>query len=357
MSGGWTVVDSASNKSIPIQGLNAASGVAPYSTPAPSNLDPVGKFRVSQPQALIDTDFEYGTQPTKWESIALQNNRQSMYYIAQQPNTGVTSIAGDGSTPTITVLTSNTTSISVGSPIYIQNSNSTAANGWWYVTAVTNGVISTMGSDANGYGNWVEVKHEDGTASRYGHLSQIGVSRGQKVVAGQVVGKSGGKAGAPGAGNSTGPHLHFEILNSSGVKVNPAPYLSGAPAAPSNSSLTASAVAGPRAISGQTMSAAKQTTASLRKGPLSSQSLTVISSPSLSSSLTTSGFNEDLGGPIQAMNIGSTHSSSSSKNVVINLQMKVHIAQGSVQETDRMVKMIGKRLSESDVLKKIGSAL
>jgi hypothetical protein len=195
------------------------------------------------------------------------------------------------------------------------------------LTAVTNGVISTMGSDANGYGNWVEVKHEDGTASRYGHLSQIGVSRGQKVVAGQVVGKSGGKAGAPGAGNSTGPHLHFEILNSSGVKVNPAPYLSGAPAAPSNSSLTASAVAGPRAISGQTMSAAKQTTASLRKGPLSSQSLTVISSPSLSSSLTTSGFNEDLGGPIQAMNIGSTHSSSSSKNVVINLQMKVHIAQ------------------------------
>jgi hypothetical protein len=37
--------------------------------------------------------------------------------------------------------------------------------------------------------------------------------------------------------------------------------------------------------------------------------------------------------------------------------MKVNIAQGSVQETDRMVKLIGKRLTESDVLKRIGSAL
>jgi hypothetical protein len=32
--------------------------------------DPVDKLRVSTPQALIDTDFEYGTQPTKWETIA-----------------------------------------------------------------------------------------------------------------------------------------------------------------------------------------------------------------------------------------------------------------------------------------------
>jgi hypothetical protein len=57
------------------------------------------------------------------------------------------------------------------------------------------------------------------------------------------------------------------------------------------------------------------------------------------------------------MNIGSTYGGSGSKNVVVNLQMKVHIAQGSVQETDRLVRMIGKKLSESDVLKKIGSAL
>ena len=41
--------------------------------------DPVDKLRVSTPQALIDTDFEYGIQPTKWESQTLVNNRPSSF--------------------------------------------------------------------------------------------------------------------------------------------------------------------------------------------------------------------------------------------------------------------------------------
>ena len=41
--------------------------------------DAVNKFRVSQPQALIDTDFEYGTQPTKWENLAMVNYRPFAY--------------------------------------------------------------------------------------------------------------------------------------------------------------------------------------------------------------------------------------------------------------------------------------
>ena len=93
MSGGWTVVDSISNKSLPIQGTANSGANVPYISPSPGSQDPVGKFRMSTPQSLIDTDFEYGTQPTKWESISLQNNRQSMYYIPQQPST-VTAIFG-----------------------------------------------------------------------------------------------------------------------------------------------------------------------------------------------------------------------------------------------------------------------
>jgi len=96
MSGGWTVVDSNTNKSLPIQGTNNSGTASPYYTPAPGQQDPVGKFRTSTPQSLIDTDFEYGTQPTKWESIGMQNNRQSLYYIAQQPILNISSIAGDG---------------------------------------------------------------------------------------------------------------------------------------------------------------------------------------------------------------------------------------------------------------------
>jgi murein DD-endopeptidase MepM/ murein hydrolase activator NlpD len=222
------------------------------------------------------------------------------------------------------------------------------------LTAVTSGHISYLGNDAAGYGNWIEVQHDDGTKSRYAHMSQVNVSRGQKVTPGQPLGKSGGKAGAAGAGNSTGPHLHFEILDEKGVKINPAPYLSGAPASPISS--TSSSVIVPKGISGQTMAVAKN--ASVKK-TVSNHAVTLadMTSPTLGTSLTSSGFNEDVGGPIEGMNIGSVRGSSGSRNVVINLQMKVNIAQGSVQEADRMVKMIGKKLSESDVLKKIGSAL
>ena len=222
------------------------------------------------------------------------------------------------------------------------------------LTAVTSGHVSYLGNDAAGYGNWVEVQHDDGTKSRYAHMSQVNVSRGQKVTPGQPLGKSGGKAGAPGAGNSTGPHLHFEILDEKGVKINPAPYLSGAPASPISSS--SASVIVPKGISGQSMAMAKN--ASVKKSVGNhSVSLSSMSSPSLGTALTSSGFNEDVGGPIEGMNIGTAKSMSSGKNVVINLQMKVNIAQGSVQETDRMVRLIGKRLTESDVLKKIGSAL
>lgn len=222
------------------------------------------------------------------------------------------------------------------------------------LTAITEGVVSKIGNEAKGYGQWIEVKHEDGTASRYAHMSQINVTRGQKVTAGQVLGRSGGKKGQTGAGNSTGAHLHFEILDEKGVKVNPAPYLSGAPASPMNGNMTASATAGPKAIGSDSMWAAKKaaTKANFR-GKTGKQ----LSSPSLTTSLSSAGFNEDVGGPSAAMNVGVASSSGDSKNVVINLQMKVNIAQGSVQEADRLVRLVGKKLTDSNVLKQIGSSL
>jgi hypothetical protein len=104
--------------------------------PKYASIDPVGKIRVSQPQALIDTDFEYGQQPTKWESIGLQQNRASCYYISQQPRV-VTAVTGDGTTRTVVVSMADTTGFSIGSLIYVQNSNDPNANGWFMVSAVT----------------------------------------------------------------------------------------------------------------------------------------------------------------------------------------------------------------------------
>ena len=109
--------------------------------------DPVDKLRTSNPQALIDTDFEYGQQPTKWESIGLSNNRQSLYYIPQAARV-VTAVTGAG-TRTVVISMADTTGFAVGTPVYVQNSNDGNANGWYYVDAVSTNVSISYTAQAN----------------------------------------------------------------------------------------------------------------------------------------------------------------------------------------------------------------
>lgn len=103
------------------------------------NYDPVDKLRVSTPQALIDTDFEYGTQPTKWESLYQQNNRQSAFYDPTTP-LPFTAITAAG-TRVVTVLT--TTPPPLNSIIYVQNALDYRANGWYLVRSVVAGTNFT----------------------------------------------------------------------------------------------------------------------------------------------------------------------------------------------------------------------
>ena len=76
----------------------------------------------------------------------------------------------------------------------------------------------TFAGWSGGYGNFIEVSHDDGTISRYAHCSKLNVSLGQIVKKGQTIGYVGS------TGNSTGPHLHFEI-KVNGNFVNPLSYL------------------------------------------------------------------------------------------------------------------------------------
>jgi len=69
-----------------------------------------------------------------------------------------------------------------------------------------------------GYGQMVEIDHGEGLSTRYGHMSSIGVSVGQKVRAGQVIGRVGS------TGRSTGPHLHYET-RINGEAVNPERFI------------------------------------------------------------------------------------------------------------------------------------
>lgn len=86
------------------------------------------------------------------------------------------------------------------------------------ILAVEDGVVIDAGP-AGGYGNWVRIRHEDGTISLYGHMETIECAVGETVRAGQRI------AGMGSRGWSTGPHLHFEIHPGGGEAVDPAPWL------------------------------------------------------------------------------------------------------------------------------------
>ena len=90
----------------------------------------------------------------------------------------------------------------VGTPIY----------------ATADGVISTAGWNSGGYGNLVKVDHGRGIETRYGHLSSMTVTPGQRVVRGQLIGRMGS------TGRSTGSHLHYEV-RIDGRAVNPVPFM------------------------------------------------------------------------------------------------------------------------------------
>jgi hypothetical protein len=108
----------------------------------PSELytDPVNKFRVSQPQSMIDTDFEYGAQATKWESLAMINNRPMGFYNTITPLT-ITNISVTNNSRTVTVATSSPPG--AGSIINIQDSIWTGADGVYIVDTVSAGTNFT----------------------------------------------------------------------------------------------------------------------------------------------------------------------------------------------------------------------
>lgn len=88
-----------------------------------------------------------------------------------------------------------------GTPIYASDGG----------TVVTSGI-------SGGYGYCIDIDHENGKVTRYGHCSQLLVGLGEKVYQGQLIGLVGS------TGNSTGAHLHFEIIVN-GSPTDPMPFL------------------------------------------------------------------------------------------------------------------------------------
>lgn len=80
------------------------------------------------------------------------------------------------------------------------------------------GTVVEVGSEP-GYGNYIIIQDANGNQTVYGHLDSIGVSQGQTVSRGDVIGATGN------TGVSTGPHLHLEYKDSSGKEQDPTIFL------------------------------------------------------------------------------------------------------------------------------------
>ena len=110
------------------------------------------------------------------------------------------------------------------------------------IGSANSGEVVGINADGSAYGNHVKVKGDNGLYFLYAHMTSTAVNKGDRVNAGQLLGYSGS------TGNSTGPHLHYEVRNGTGnykQDIDPYPYItsslwsigdtSGTPSAPGNS--------------------------------------------------------------------------------------------------------------------------
>jgi LysM repeat protein len=88
------------------------------------------------------------------------------------------------------------------------------------IGSVGPGIVLRSGWNG-GYGQFIEIQHPDGMITRYGHMKSgsLLVKKGDKVAAGEQIGQVGT------TGNSSGPHLHFEVRKPNLVAVNPAEFI------------------------------------------------------------------------------------------------------------------------------------
>ena len=93
---------------------------------------------------------------------------------------------------------------SIGTPVYAADGGTVIFARYW---------------DGSGYGNLIQIQHDNGDITYYGHLSSIEVSEGDKVAQGDLIGLMGV------TGNVSGSHLHFEIRPEGGEPANPLDYL------------------------------------------------------------------------------------------------------------------------------------
>lgn len=152
-------------------------------------MDPVNKLRISQPQALIDTDFEYGTQQTKWESVPLINNRPFAFYNPTSTQ-AVTDITATNASRTVT-LTYASGAPAAGTIVFVQDTTWGGADGLFIID-------TTNGSTTSSY--TARIAFTGTTGSIFSSGNSI-IYTGS-IFTGASIGAAGTATFTPGTGNA-----------------------------------------------------------------------------------------------------------------------------------------------------------
>jgi hypothetical protein len=157
--------------------------------PGETQLDPTNKLRVTQPQALIDTDFEYGTQISKWENLGMVNNR-AFAYQSYAPIPNITAISLANGARLVTVTTSAAHGLAVGTAIVVQDTYLSLANGNYIIETVPTSTTFTYTSRSVNSTTITDILDPNKTAIYNGTLyanAQIGSAPASMSYSGNIV--------------------------------------------------------------------------------------------------------------------------------------------------------------------------
>ena len=142
-------------------------------TVAEDLLDAVGKIRVSNPGNLIDTDFEYGLQSTKWETLQSVNNIPTVYSSSgDKPIDGIVSVDAVAGSKQVKVTTNVPHDLELGNPVSVQGLDDYQAEGFFTISGVDGAYTfffeldveaSTTGDISGGYTTIVPAKFFEGS--------------------------------------------------------------------------------------------------------------------------------------------------------------------------------------------------
>jgi hypothetical protein len=147
-------------------------------------IDPVTKLRVSQPENLIDTDFEYGLQPTKWETVELINNTPSFFSKSGDTTIpGIVSISTNTGTREITVTTATEHGLAVGIPINVTGTKSVTADGSYVINSIPNtSTFTYLCKDVQNGNNAIEDLYSSIITGEFFQGSQIRIADSDGIV-------------------------------------------------------------------------------------------------------------------------------------------------------------------------------